>query len=96
MIQRTKALSAILVTASLLFAGCLGQEESPFYGEEIEPIVPVEDFVLFDETLFLRQNQIPTSWAYIDPKRQARSCLSKIHPPLLRCKRPFSLPTSCE
>ena len=49
MIQRNKALSAILVTAILLFAGCLGQEESPFYGEEIEPIVAVEDFVLFDE-----------------------------------------------
>ena len=45
----TRTMSAILLATSLLLAGCMGQEESLFYGEEIDPIVPVEDFVLLDE-----------------------------------------------
>ena len=41
--------SVILVTLGLLTAGCMGQEESPFYGEEIKPKIPVDDFILLDE-----------------------------------------------
>ena len=45
----TRVISAILVTLGLLTAGCMGDEESPFYGEEIKPEIPVEDFILLDE-----------------------------------------------
>ena len=45
----SRVISVILVTLGLLTAGCMGQEESPFYGEEIKPAVAVEDFVLLDE-----------------------------------------------
>ena len=44
-----RVISAILVTLGLLTAGCMGDEESPFYGEEIKPAIPVEDFILLDE-----------------------------------------------
>ena len=33
----------------LATAGCLAEEKSPFYGEEIKPAVGVEDFILLDE-----------------------------------------------
>ena len=49
MTHRVRSLSVILVTLSMLSAGCMGEEESPFYGEEIKPAVPVEDFILLDE-----------------------------------------------
>jgi len=39
----------MLVTVCLLTAGCLAEEKSPFYGEEIKPAVGVEDFILLDE-----------------------------------------------
>ncbi len=47
--QLSRAATAILLATSLLLAGCMGQDESLFYGEEIDPIIAVEDFVLFDE-----------------------------------------------
>ena len=41
---------AVLVTASIILAGCLGDAESDvFYGEDINPPVPAADFVLVDE-----------------------------------------------
>ena len=41
---------AILMTASVVLAGCLGDTESDvFYGEDINPPMPVDDFVLMDE-----------------------------------------------
>ena len=41
---------AILMTASVVLAGCIGDADSDvFYGEDIDPSVPVEDFVLMDE-----------------------------------------------
>ena len=40
---------AILMVASVVLAGCIGDAESDvFYGEDIDPSVPVEDFVLMD------------------------------------------------
>ena len=43
-------LIAILLTASVLIAGCLGEGESDvFHGDDITPPVPVDDFVLMDE-----------------------------------------------
>lgn len=45
----SKSIFTVLITTSLLLAGCLGEEESPFYGEEIKPAVDVEDFILLDE-----------------------------------------------
>ena len=40
----------VLVTASIILAGCLGDGESDvFYGEDIDPSVPADDFVLVDE-----------------------------------------------
>ena len=45
----TRVISAILVTIGLLTAGCMADEESPFYGEEIKPKIPVDDFILLDE-----------------------------------------------
>ena len=43
-------LIAILLTASVLIAGCLGEGGSDvFHGDDITPPVPVEDFVLMDE-----------------------------------------------
>ncbi len=45
----SRVVSAILVTLGLLTAGCMGQEESPFYGDEIKPKIPVDDFILIDE-----------------------------------------------
>ena len=38
----TRVISAIIVTLGLLTAGCMGDEESPFYGEEIKPEVYFE------------------------------------------------------
>ena len=43
-----RVISGILVTLCLLTAGCMGDEESPFYGEEIKPEIPVEDFIFLD------------------------------------------------
>ena len=41
---------AVLVIASVILAGCLEDAESDvFYGEDIDPPVPVDDFVLVDE-----------------------------------------------
>ena len=41
---------AVLVAASVILAGCLGDAESDvFYGEDINPPVPADDFVLVDE-----------------------------------------------
>ena len=41
---------AVLVVASVILAGCLGDAESDvFYGEDINPSVPADDFVLVDE-----------------------------------------------
>ena len=41
---------AILMTASVVLAGCLGDTESDvFYGEDINPPMPGDDFVLMDE-----------------------------------------------
>ena len=42
----SRVVLAILVTLGLLTAGCMGQEESPFYGDEIKPKIPVDDFIL--------------------------------------------------
>lgn len=43
-------LIAILLTVSVLIAGCMGEEGSDvFYGADITPPVPVDDFVLMDE-----------------------------------------------
>ena len=43
-------LIAILLTTSVLLAGCLDEGESDvFYGDDITPSVPVDDFVLMDE-----------------------------------------------
>ncbi|MED5159225.1 MAG: SCO family protein [Candidatus Thermoplasmatota archaeon] len=40
----------ILVTASVILAGCLSDTESDvFYGDDIDPPVPADDFVLIDE-----------------------------------------------
>ena len=40
----------VLVAASVILAGCLGDAESDvFYGEDINPPVPADDFVLVDE-----------------------------------------------
>ena len=39
----------LLVASCLLMAGCLGSEEDIFYGDDINPPVPVEDFILVDE-----------------------------------------------
>ena len=42
-------LIAILLTTSVLLAGCLDEGESDvFYGDDIAPSVPVDDFVLMD------------------------------------------------
>lgn len=49
MSSHTRPLSAILLATSLLLAGCMAQDESQFYGEEIDPAIAVEDFVLIDE-----------------------------------------------
>jgi len=41
---------AILMVASVVLAGCLGDADSDvFYGEDINPPMPVDDFVLMDE-----------------------------------------------
>ena len=41
---------AVLVTAGVILAGCLGDTESDvFYGDDIDPPVPADDFVLVDE-----------------------------------------------
>ena len=43
-------LIAILLTVGVLIAGCMGEEGSDvFYGADITPPVPVDDFVLMDE-----------------------------------------------
>ena len=47
--QNAQVISVMLVTVCLLTAGCLAEEKSPFYGEEIKPAVGVEDFILLDE-----------------------------------------------
>ena len=39
----------LLVVSCLLMAGCLGGDEDFFYGEDINPSVPVEDFILVDQ-----------------------------------------------
>ena len=45
-----KRVLAILMTASVVLAGCFGNAESDvFYGEDINPPMPVDDFVLMDE-----------------------------------------------
>ena len=45
-----KRVLAVLVTAGVILAGCLGDAESDvFYGDDINPPVPVEDFILIDE-----------------------------------------------
>ena len=49
MLQNAQVISVLLVTVCLLTAGCLAEEKSPFYGEEIKPAVGVEDFILLDE-----------------------------------------------
>jgi cytochrome oxidase Cu insertion factor (SCO1/SenC/PrrC family) len=49
MMQNAQVISVMLVTVCLLTAGCLAEEKSPFYGEEIKPAVGVEDFILLDE-----------------------------------------------
>jgi protein SCO1/2 len=41
---------AVLVTTGVILAGCLGDVESDvFYGDDIYPSVPADDFVLVDE-----------------------------------------------
>ncbi len=41
---------AVLVTTGVILAGCLGDVESDvFYGDDIYPSVPADDFVLIDE-----------------------------------------------
>jgi len=44
-----KSLSAIFLAVNMAFAGCLGDEEDLFYGEDIFPAIPVNDFILIDE-----------------------------------------------
>ena len=45
-----QSLIAILLTTSVLLAGCLGEGEADiFHGDDIAPSVPVDDFVLMDE-----------------------------------------------
>ena len=39
----------LLVASCLLLAGCLSGDEDIFYGEDINPPVPVEDFILVDQ-----------------------------------------------
>ena len=40
--------NTILVSTILILSGCITDEESPFYGEEIEPAIFVSDFTLSD------------------------------------------------
>ena len=47
--KRFRQILTFFVTFGFLFSGCMGQEESKFYGDEISPSVPVEDFTLIDE-----------------------------------------------
>ncbi len=45
-----KSLFAVFLAVNLIFAGCLGNEEADiFYGEDISPPIPVDDFMLVDE-----------------------------------------------
>ena len=45
-----KSLFAVFLSVNLIFAGCLGEgEEDIFYGEDISPPIPVNDFMLVDE-----------------------------------------------
>ena len=39
----------LLVASCLLMAGCLEGDEDIFYGDDINPRVAVEDFILVDE-----------------------------------------------
>jgi len=39
----------LLVASCLLIAGCLGEDKDIFYGDDINPPVSVEDFILIDE-----------------------------------------------
>ena len=39
----------LLVASCLLMAGCLEGDEDIFYGDDINPPVAVEDFILVDE-----------------------------------------------
>ena len=39
----------LMVVSSLILAGCLRGDEDIFYGEDINPAVPVEDFILVDQ-----------------------------------------------
>ena len=47
--KKLRQILTIFVTFGFLFSGCMGQEDSKFYGEKISPSVPVEDFTLIDE-----------------------------------------------
>ncbi len=47
---------AVLVTAGVILAGCLGDTESDvFYGDDIDPPVPADDFVLVDVAFLFQQ-----------------------------------------
>ena len=40
----------LILAMSIILAGCMGSvEEDVFYGEDINPPVPVTDFILTDE-----------------------------------------------
>lgn len=38
-----------LIACSLLLSGCLGEGDDVFYGDDINPPIPVEDFILVDQ-----------------------------------------------
>ena len=41
---------APLLTILILLSGCIGEEQTNvFYGEDIKPHIPVDDFILLDE-----------------------------------------------
>ena len=43
-------LLGLILAISIMLAGCMGEvEKDVFYGEDINPPVPVTDFILIDE-----------------------------------------------